>query len=95
MTAPWANAKALELSELVQRLVRSDPSQGRKEFLAKVKAAIPKLPFQVIFTDSLPVDPLFYNFQLIVVFMSIDYRTAGEFVLYECDIDGLDISDET
>jgi hypothetical protein len=95
MADDWIEVKARELSELVEQLVHSDPHQGRKEFLAKIKEVIPKLPFQVVFTDLIPCDMLFYNFQHVVVFMSIDYRNAGRYVVYECDIEGLDLSDET
>lgn len=79
--SPADKIKLAELSEMVRHEVQRDPSQGRSKFLKMLYTEFPNLPFQVVFLDLIPCDPLSFNCVTPVVLMSIDYRDAGRYVV--------------
>jgi hypothetical protein len=63
--------------------VQNDPSISRKDFLERLKPLYKDSPFQIIFMDLIPCDPIAFNCDGIVIFMSIDYKTAGNYVVVQ------------
>lgn len=71
-----------EISAYVKFLVQGElGGLSRTEFIKRLEPLYASSPFQIIFMDLIPSDPLPFNCAGILIFMSIDYRDAGRYVV--------------